>query len=67
VFTEIFAGQLITGFSLSVTVTVNVLTVVFPEGSVAVEVTVVDPTGKNDPDAGLEEIVAEQLSDTLIL
>jgi hypothetical protein len=60
--TEIFAGHVITGFSLSITVTVNVLIVVFPEGSVAVEVTIVEPTGKNDPETGIDVIVAEQLS-----
>ena len=51
-----------TGSWLSMTVTINVLIVVLPDGSTAVEVTVVVPTGKTEPDAGLELTVAEQLS-----
>ena len=43
----------ITGFSESFTVTVNVLTVLFPTASVAVTVTVVVPSAKREPEAGL--------------
>ena len=35
---------------------------VLPDGSVAIEVTVVLPTGKNDPEAGVVVNIAEQLS-----
>jgi hypothetical protein len=45
-------GQVITGPWLSRTVTVNVHWLVLPLESVAVEVTVVTPTGKADPLAG---------------
>ena len=45
----IFAGQVIVGFCASTTVTVNEQ--LGPAEDVAV--TVVVPTGKNDPDAGL--------------
>ena len=56
------AGQIATGFSLSVTVTVNVQLDELPEGSVAVAVTVVVPIGNELPEAGLKEIVALSLS-----
>ena len=48
-FTERFAGQVMAGNSVSVTVTVNELVDEFPDGSVAVKVFVVDPTGNVDP------------------
>jgi hypothetical protein len=51
-FTVIFAGQVITGGCTSLTVTVKVQVAVLPVASVAVEVTVVVPTGKNEPEAG---------------
>src|SRR5205085_5650958 len=51
------AGQLTIGFSVSLTVTVNVQEAVLPAASVAVELTDVVPTGKVEPDAGLETIV----------
>ena len=35
---------------------------VLPDGSVAIEVTVVLPIGKNDPEAGVVVNIAEQLS-----
>ena len=57
-----FAGQEITGFSPSVTVTLNEQVEVLPAASVAVEVTVVVPTVKNEPLAGDETTFAEQLS-----
>jgi hypothetical protein len=53
VFTAMFAGQVITGAILSVTVMVNVQTSVLPDGSVAVAVTVVVPTGNALPEAWL--------------
>ena len=59
-----FAGQLIVGFSVSLTVTVNEHAVeVLPLVSVAVQVTVIVPFGNAEPDAGLQLAVApEQLS-----
>ena len=45
VLTEAFAGQVILGASLSLTVTVNEQSSVFPASSVAVKVTVVVPSG----------------------
>jgi hypothetical protein len=53
----------ITGGSLSITVTVKEHVALFPEESVAVAVTVVTPTGKKLPEAGTEATVTfEQLS-----
>jgi len=46
------AGQLIKGFSLSLTVTVNVQADVLPDVSVAMEVTFVVPFGKVEPEGG---------------
>jgi hypothetical protein len=57
-----FAGQVITGISLSVTVTVKEQLETLPDASVAVLFTVVVPTGNNEPEAGEEVTVAEQLS-----
>ena len=54
VFTFIVPGQVITGSSLSVTVTVNVQVDVLPAASVAVDVTEVVPIGKIVPEAGVE-------------
>lgn len=51
--TVIFAGQVIVGGCVSFTLIVNVQVAVLPEPSVAVAVTVVVPTGKKLPDAGL--------------
>jgi hypothetical protein len=59
------AGQLIVGFSSSLTVTVNeqVVAEVLPLVSVAEQVTVVVPLGNVEPDAGLQLAVASgQLS-----
>ena len=51
----IFAGHVITGGVVSrTTVTVNVQVALFPKASVAVQVTVVVPTGNGDPDAGTQ-------------
>jgi hypothetical protein len=52
------AGQLIVGFSLSLTVTVNWQLAVLFDASCAVHVTVVVPFGKAEPDAGLQLTVA---------
>jgi hypothetical protein len=53
-----FKGQSgITGGTLSLTVTVNVVEEVFDAASDAVIVTVVVPTGNGSPDFGLELIV----------
>jgi hypothetical protein len=57
------AGQVMIGFSVSLTVTVNVQLAVLPAASVAVLVTVVVPFGKTEPDGGLLTMVtSEQLS-----
>ena len=59
------AGQVIVGACVSFTLTVKVQVVsgLFGLASEAVQVTVVIPTGKNDPEAGEHEAVApEQLS-----
>jgi len=58
-----FAGQVIVGGCVSFTVTVNVQVAVLPTASVAVDVTVVVPTGKKLPDAGvLTTVTPGQLS-----
>ena len=44
-------GQFITGSSLSVTTILNEHAEVFPDASVAIEFTVVVPTGNTDPEA----------------
>ena len=57
------AGQVITGASVSLTVTINVQVSALPAGSVAIQVTVVVPTGNAEPEGGLQDIEAsEQLS-----
>jgi hypothetical protein len=55
-----FAGQLIVGFSVSFTVTVNeqVVAEVLPLASVALQVTVVVPFGNVEPGGGLQIAVA---------
>jgi hypothetical protein len=58
----IFAGHEITGGVLSVTVTVWVAVAVLPCASVAVQVTVVVPTGKVFPDGLRETVTPGQLS-----
>src|SRR2546427_543673 len=50
---RILAGQVIVGFSVSLTVTVNVHALVLPTASVAVQVTVVIPLLKAELLAGL--------------
>lgn len=64
--TWISAGQMMVGGAPSMTVTLNEQVLVFPAASVAVQVTVVVPTGKNEPDAGVQEDVRPgQLSVTV--
>ncbi len=53
-----FAGQVTVGACVSWIVTVKLHAPVFAEASVAVQVTVVTPTGKADPDAGTHTTVA---------
>jgi hypothetical protein len=56
--TTMFPGQVICGAVTSCTVTVKVHWAMFCDGSVAVHVTVVVPTGKLDPEAGIHETLA---------
>ena len=57
------AGQVTTGASVSLTVTINVQVSALPTASIAMQVTVVVPTGNTEPEAGLQDIEAsEQLS-----
>ena len=56
------AGQLITGGVLSTTVTVCVAVAVLPAQSVAVQVTVVVPTGKVLPEGLRDTVTPAQLS-----
>ena len=61
--TVMFAGQVIVGFALSLTVTVKLQIAVLPDASFAVQVTVVVPFGKVEPDGGLQlPVTPEQLS-----
>ena len=46
-------GQVTTGNSVSFTVTVNEQVAVLAAPSIATQVTVVDPTGNSEPDAGV--------------
>ena len=57
--TTMFAGQVIAGSCVSCTVTVNahVASGLFGDASLAVQLTVVTPTGKVDPLAGAHTIV----------
>ena len=57
-FVTMFAGQVTVGFVESLTVTVKLHEPVLPDASVAVQVTVVVPTGKLDPEAGAHTTVA---------
>ena len=50
--TTMFAGHVITGNCVSCTVTVKAHVAVLPVASVAVQLTVVTPTGNVDPLAG---------------
>ena len=65
--TWVSAGQVITGAVVSITVTLKVHVAVLPDESVATLVTVVVPTGKVLPDAGVDTTVAEQLSVAITL
>ena len=62
VLTIVSAIQIIFGASLSVTFILNEHSAVFPEASVAVEETRVVPTGKSEPDAGVDTTLTRQLS-----
>ena len=56
VVTVMFAGHVITGTCVSCTVMVNEHVPMFPDASVAVQLTVVTPTGNVDPLAGAHTI-----------
>ena len=61
-----FAGHVTVGACVSWIVTVNEHVPVFADASVAVHVTVVTPTGKDDPDNGAHTTVAPgQLSEAV--
>ena len=63
-----FCGHVMVGFSVSVTVTVKLQLAVLPEASVAVQLTVVVPTGKVEPDAGVQDTVTPgQLSVAVVV
>ena len=63
--TVISAGQVATGASVSLTVILNEQVSALPAGSVAIQVTVVVPTGNVEPEGGLQDIeVSAQLSVT---
>ena len=65
-FTVTFEGQVIVGGCVSLTVTVKLHCAVLPEASVAVEVTVVVPTGNTEPEAGDDTTVTPgQLSEAV--
>jgi hypothetical protein len=49
-----FAGQLIEGAWVSLTVTVNVHELLLPAPSLTLQLTVVTPFGNVEPDAGLQ-------------
>jgi len=64
VFVTMLAGQVITGFSVSLTVTVKLQLAVLPEASVAVQLTVFVPFGKMKPLGGVQtKLTPGQLSD----
>ena len=64
--TVMFAGHAIAGNCVSCTVTVNAHAPVLPVASVAVQLTVVTPTGNVEPDAGTHTIPTPgQLSDAV--
>src|SRR6185503_13703554 len=69
VFTAMFAGQVSTGGSLSVTVTVKLQLPALSAASVAEQLTVVDPFGKAVPEAGLHVTAPRpgQLSEALVV
>lgn len=56
-FVVMFTGQLICGGCISRIVTVKVQLVVLPQLSVAVHVTVVEPSGKVEPGSGRQDTV----------
>ena len=63
-----FEGHATVGFSVSLTVTVKLHVAVFPDASVAVQLTVVVPIGKVEPDAGEQTTVTPgQLSVAVVV
>ena len=56
------AGQVATGASVSLTVISNVQVSALPDSSVAMQVTVVVPTGNTEPEGGLQDIEAAEQS-----
>ena len=58
VLSVMFAGHVMLGFCVSLTVTVKVQLAVLLEASVAVQVTVVTPFWKVEPEAGTQDAVA---------
>jgi hypothetical protein len=60
-----FLGQVIVHTATALTVTVNVQVAELLAQSNAVQVTVVVPTLKDEPDAGVQLITAEQVSGQL--
>ena len=61
-----FVGQVISGGVVSRTVTVKLQLLALPEPSVAVQVTVVMPRGRHEPEGGLQAAVTPgQLSDAV--
>ncbi len=63
---RMIAGLLSSSSAVSKVVTVNVHVAVLPEASVAVQVTVVMPVGKQEPDGGLQaKVTPGQLSETV--
>ena len=64
--TVMFAGHVIAGSCVSCTVMVNEHAAIFPDASVAVQLTVVTPTGNVESDAGAHTIPTPgQLSDAV--
>ena len=64
--TVMFAGHVIAGSCVSCTVTVNEQLLVLFEASVAMQLIVVTPTGKVEPDAGVHTtVVPGQLSEVV--
>ena len=53
-----FAGQVMTGFSVSAIVTVKEQFALLPELSVAVQLTVLVPLANVEPDAGVQTVLA---------
>ena len=65
--TSMFAGSVSTGGVVSCTVTVKLQLLVFLDASVALQVVDVDPSGKTDPEEGVQlpTMAPPQLSETV--